>query len=117
MRLLSLVHDLVGKAPSVEVGYEAADLVALELEYAHAIVGNPIPVRGASGRPLERRPVLSGDDVAEGVSSRVATSALVPSGTFGRGVVVSGPSRITSRSRICESKTPESTTVPIHVGL
>src|SRR5215207_97157 len=65
VRLLSSVHDLVGEAPSVEVGHEAADLVALELEYAHAVVGNRIPVRGALSRPLERRPVLGDDEVAE----------------------------------------------------
>jgi hypothetical protein len=47
MRLLSLVHDSVGEAPGVKLGHEAADLVALELEGAHAIVRDTIPVRGA----------------------------------------------------------------------
>src|SRR5215210_769194 len=61
----ALVHDLVGEAPGVEVRHKAANLVALDLEYAHAVVGDPIPVRGTLCRPLERCAVLGGYDVAE----------------------------------------------------
>src|ERR687894_530287 len=60
-----LVHYLPGEVAGVEVGHEAPDLVAFDLQDAHAVVGDGVAVRGARGRPLERRPLLGGDDVAE----------------------------------------------------
>src|SRR5215218_6623182 len=59
------VHDLGGEVPGVEVGHEAADLAAFDLEYAHTFVGDGITVGGALGRPLQRRPILGGENVSE----------------------------------------------------
>src|SRR5918997_4942027 len=60
-----LVHYLPGEVAGVEVGHEAPDLVAFDLQDAHAVVGDGVAARGARGRPLERRPLLGGYDVAE----------------------------------------------------
>jgi hypothetical protein len=47
---------LGGETAAVEVRHKAADLAALDPQDAHAIVGDAISVRGALGRPLQRRP-------------------------------------------------------------
>jgi hypothetical protein len=60
------VHDLGGEVASVEVGHEAADLVALYLQDAHTVVGDGVAVRGALRHPLERGPLLGDEDVTEG---------------------------------------------------
>src|SRR5215217_3870144 len=59
------VHDLGGEVSGVEVGHEASYLAALYLEDAHPSVGDTVAVGGALGGPLQRRPLLCGENVSE----------------------------------------------------
>src|ERR687894_3172245 len=61
-----LVDYLLRDGAGVEVGTEAADLVALYLEQADAVVGDVLAVRVARGGPLEGGVAgVVGEDVAE----------------------------------------------------
>src|SRR5215203_554031 len=65
-RKLNLVHYLFGQGAGVEVSHETCDLVAFDLQDAHAVVGDGIALLGALGGPLQGGvPRVVGEDVAE----------------------------------------------------
>src|SRR5919112_3860928 len=64
--MILLVYDLRREGAGIEVRYETTNLAAIDLKDAYAVVGNSVAVRGTLRNPFERRPLLGGEDVAEG---------------------------------------------------
>src|SRR5918999_132802 len=64
--MILLVYDLRREGAGIEVRYETTNLAALDLKDAYTVVGDSVTVRGTLRGPLERRPLLGGEDVAEG---------------------------------------------------
>src|SRR3712207_110437 len=64
--MILLVYDLRREGEGIEVRHETTNLAALDLKDAYAVVGDSVAVRGTLRCPLERRPLLGCEDVAEG---------------------------------------------------
>src|SRR5215207_10667007 len=87
------IHNLFGQGAGVEVGHETIDLVAFDLQNAHATVGDSVAVLGALGGPLQGGVTrVVGEDVAKlglhlveglAVARPELPQTLVPAKSFG----------------------------------